>query len=87
MVVVVILLFLWDLTACAHRQRPAGCPLSHVTEGLSDVAEEYDSDAKSSGSGSDAEAGDADGDAMDQDSASDTEAKVERPKKKAKTGK
>jgi structure-specific recognition protein 1 len=53
----------------------------------SDVAEEYDSDAKSSGSGSDAEDGDADADAMNEDSASDTEAKVERPKKKAKTGK
>ena len=51
----------------------------------SDVAEEFDSDAKSDGSGSDAEDGDAD--AMDEDSASDTAAKVERPKKKAKTGK
>lgn len=54
----------------------------------SDVAEEYDSDAKSSGGGSDDEADDAgDGDAMDEDSESDTEAKIERPKKKAKTGK
>jgi structure-specific recognition protein 1 len=49
----------------------------------SEVAEEFDSDAQSSGGGSDAE----DGDPMDQDSESDTEAKVERPKKKAKTGK
>ena len=49
----------------------------------SDVAEEYDSDVKSSGSGSGAE----DGDGMEVDAGSDTEAKVERPKKKAKTGK
>ncbi|KAH9825610.1 FACT complex subunit pob3 [Teratosphaeria destructans] len=51
----------------------------------SDVAEEYDSDAKSSGAGSDEEMEDADGDAAG--SESDTAAKVERPKKKAKTGK
>ncbi|KAK3719521.1 FACT complex subunit [Vermiconidia calcicola] len=53
----------------------------------SDVAEEFDSDAKSSGGGSDAEGDDAEADKMDEDSASDTEKKVERPKKKAKTGK
>lgn len=53
-------------------------------ESESDVAEEYDSDAKSSGD-SDAEMEDADG--AGGDSESDTEAKVERPKKKAKTGK
>ncbi|KAF2162339.1 hypothetical protein M409DRAFT_58436 [Zasmidium cellare ATCC 36951] len=52
-------------------------------ESESDVAEEFDSDAKSSG-GSDVEMDDADGDAG---SESDTEAKVERPKKKTKTGK
>lgn len=51
-------------------------------ESESDVAEEYDSDAKSSGD-SDAEMEDAGGDA----SGSDTEAKVEPPKKKAKTKK
>ena len=45
-------------------------------ESESDVAEEFDSDAKSSGS-----------DGSDAEMASDTEAKVERPKKKAKTGK
>ena len=49
----------------------------------SDVAEEYDSDAKSSGDDSDAEMDDADGAAG---SGSDTAEKVERPKKKAKTG-
>jgi len=54
------------------------------TDSESDVAEEFDSDAKSSDGGSDDEDG---GDAMDQDSASDTEAKVERPKKKTKTSK
>ena len=53
----------------------------------SEVAEEFDSDAKSSGSGSDAEDADGDADTMDEDSASDTAAKVERPKKKAKTSK
>ena len=55
----------------------------------SDVAEEFDSDAKSSGSGSDAEMEDVDGEAdgMDAESESDTAAKVERPKKKVKTGK
>ncbi|KAK3109672.1 FACT complex subunit, partial [Teratosphaeriaceae sp. CCFEE 6253] len=47
----------------------------------SDVAEEYDSGAASSGGGSDAEMEDAGG--SDEDAA----AKVERPKKKAKTGK
>jgi structure-specific recognition protein 1 len=55
----------------------------------SEVAEEFDSDAKSSGD-SDAEmddADDADGDAGADDSASDTEAMVERPKKKTKTSK
>ncbi|KAI6898396.1 FACT complex subunit [Hortaea werneckii] len=55
----------------------------------SDVAEEFDSDAKSSGgeeSGSDEEMEDADADAGDGDD-SDTAEKVERPKKKAKTGK
>lgn len=54
----------------------------------SDPAEEYDSDAKSSGS--DEEMEDADGDADGDDGAgsdSDSAAKVERPKKKAKTGK
>jgi len=51
----------------------------------SDVAEDYDSDAKSSAD-SDAEMEDADGD-EDGDSESDTAAKVEPPKKKAKTGK
>ena len=49
----------------------------------SDVAEEYDSDAKSSSGGEE----DDDAEAMDQDSGSDTAAKVERPSKKAKTGK
>ncbi|KAK5171788.1 FACT complex subunit [Saxophila tyrrhenica] len=53
----------------------------------SDPAEEYDSDAKSSGGGSDAEDGEGGAEPMDEDSASDTEAKVERPKKKTKTGK
>ncbi|TKA82981.1 hypothetical protein B0A55_01535, partial [Friedmanniomyces simplex] len=48
----------------------------------SDVAEEFDSDAASSGGGSDAEMEDA-GAGSDEDTA----AKVERPKKKAKTGK
>lgn len=54
----------------------------------SDVAEEYDEDAKSSGSeaGSDVEMEDADAD-DGAESESDTETKVERPKKKAKTGK
>lgn len=52
----------------------------------SDVAEEYDSAHESSGSGTDAEMADADGDA-DEDAEEDTKAKVERPKKKAKTGK
>lgn len=53
----------------------------------SDVAEEFDSDAKSSGGGSDEEMEDADdGDAGGSDD-EDTAAKVERPKKKAKTGK
>ena len=47
----------------------------------SDVAEEFDSDAKSSGGDSDASMDDAD------DGDEDTAAKVERPKKKAKTGK
>lgn len=50
------------------------------TDSESDVAEEYDENAESSGSeASDAEMEDAGGD-------SDTEAKVERPKKKTKTG-
>ena len=49
----------------------------------SDVAEEFDSDAKSSGGGSDDEMAEADG----AGSESDTAAKVERPKKKTKTGK
>jgi len=53
----------------------------------SDVAEEFDSDAKSSGGGSDAEDGEGGAEPMDEDSGSDTAAKVERPKKKAKTGK
>ncbi|KAL1311114.1 hypothetical protein AAFC00_001319 [Neodothiora populina] len=48
----------------------------------SDVAEEYDSEHESSGAGSDDEMADADGDAD-----SDTADKVERPKKKARTGK
>lgn len=49
----------------------------------SDVAEEFDSDAKSSALGSDAEMDDADADGAASDD--DTEAKVERPKKKTKT--
>lgn len=49
----------------------------------SDVAEEFDSDAKSSGGGSDEEMEDAGGAGSD----SDTAEKVERPKKKTKTGK
>jgi structure-specific recognition protein 1 len=50
------------------------------TDSESDVAEEYDENAGSSGSeASDAEMGDAGGE-------SDTEAKVERPKKKVKSG-
>jgi len=53
------------------------------TDDESDVAEEFDSDAASSGGGSDAEMEDADGGGSEEDTA----AKVERPKKKAKTGK
>nr|POE72720.1 fact complex subunit pob3 [Quercus suber] len=53
----------------------------------SDVAEEYDSDAKSSGGGSDDEMDDADVDVDEGGSDSDTAEKVERPKKKTKTGK
>lgn len=53
-------------------------------EDESDVAEEFDSNAASSSGGdSDAEMEDADGDA---DGDEDTAAKVERPKKKTKTG-
>ncbi|KAK4547017.1 CST complex subunit ctc1 [Oleoguttula mirabilis] len=54
----------------------------------SDVAEEFDSDAKSEGSGSDEEMEDAPGGGAGGGSdGEDTAAMVERPKKKAKTGK
>lgn len=52
------------------------------TDSESDVAEEYDENAGSSGS----EDSDAEMDDADAASGSDTEAKVERPKKKTKTG-